>query len=137
MYIVGLTGGIATGKTTVAQLIKQIDSSIVVVDFDAISREVVQIGKPAYNMIVKTFGKEILDPEGNIDRKKLGAVMLSLMPSIFSSKKTYYDQLQLHRLCSLLLKHAGNSIKSHIHIFSCNSLKLFCGIGYKGPKQLF
>lgn len=73
--IIGLTGGIATGKSTVSALFREHD--IPVVDADLIARDVVEPGKPAYNQIVQTFGREILHRDGQIDRKKLGDIVFS------------------------------------------------------------
>jgi dephospho-CoA kinase len=71
MRVVGLTGGIASGKSTVARMLAELGAQIV--DADQVAREVVQPGEPAYDDIVAAFGREILLPDGTIDRKKLGA----------------------------------------------------------------
>lgn len=73
--VIGLTGGIATGKSTVSRMLK--DRDVPVVDADVIAREVVQPGEPAYRKIVDLFGKEILLESGEIDRKKLGKVIFA------------------------------------------------------------
>ena len=73
--VVGLTGGISTGKSTVTNII--IEDGFKVIDADKIAREVVEIGKPAYEDIVRVFGEEILDKNLNIDRKKLGSIIFS------------------------------------------------------------
>jgi dephospho-CoA kinase len=73
--ILGLTGGIATGKSTVTAMLRE--QGIPVIDADQIAREVVELGKPAYEAIVRHFGKEILLPGGQIDRKKLGEIVFS------------------------------------------------------------
>lgn len=70
---VGLTGGIASGKSVVARMFQ--DLGIPVVDADAIAREIVEPGQPAYGEIRAEFGPEVLAPDGQIDRKKLGAVV--------------------------------------------------------------
>ncbi|MBM7660580.1 dephospho-CoA kinase [Bacillus mesophilus] len=75
LKIIGLTGGIASGKSTVANMIKEYN--IPIVDADVISREVVEPGKPAYLGIVEAFGEEILDVDGNIDRIKLGSIIFN------------------------------------------------------------
>jgi len=73
VYLVGLTGGIGSGKSTVAtRLVLQ---GAELLDADQIAREVVEPGKPAYRKIVEHFGAEILDDEGFIDRPKLGAIV--------------------------------------------------------------
>ncbi len=73
--VIGLTGGIASGKSTVSNMI--IKMGIKVVDADQIARDVVEIGKPAYNQIVKVFGKEILQHDNSLNREKLGALVFS------------------------------------------------------------
>jgi len=73
--ILGLTGGIATGKSTVTGMLRE--RGIPVIDADQIAREVVEPGKPAYEAIVRHFGREILLSDGQIDRKKLGEVVFS------------------------------------------------------------
>ncbi|KAL0205408.1 hypothetical protein P9112_000715 [Eukaryota sp. TZLM1-RC] len=71
--IVGLTGGIATGKTTVSSLFSQLNAAIV--DSDEIAKSIVKPGKPAFKRIVATFGEQVLDEEGNLDRQKLGSII--------------------------------------------------------------
>lgn len=73
MRVVGLTGGIASGKSTVSKLLRQLGA--VVVDTDVIAREVVKPGKPAWQDIVAWFGSGILLPGGDIDRAKLGELV--------------------------------------------------------------
>lgn len=73
--VIGLTGGIASGKSTVSNMIKKL--GITVVDADEISRDVVKIGKPAYNQIVDVFGVDILQQDHTLDREKLGALIFS------------------------------------------------------------
>lgn len=70
---IGLTGGIASGKSTVSQMFKE--AGIVVVDADVIARKVVEPGEEAYEQIVQSFGKDILLPDETIDRQKLGSVV--------------------------------------------------------------
>lgn len=71
--IIGLTGSIATGKSAVANMFKQLD--IPVIDADKIAREVVEPGEEAYEQIVQQFGTDILFPDGMLDRKKLGSIV--------------------------------------------------------------
>ncbi|WP_017726621.1 dephospho-CoA kinase [Halalkalibacterium ligniniphilum] len=73
--IIGLTGGIASGKTSVSKMFKEL--KIPVVDADQIAREVVQPGEDAYKRIVAHFGKGILQEDGTIERKKLGAIVFN------------------------------------------------------------
>ncbi|PFJ13181.1 dephospho-CoA kinase [Bacillus cereus] len=71
--VIGLTGGIASGKSTVSQMFREL--GIPVIDADIIAREVVERGKTAYNKIVEAFGTEVLQKNGELDRQKLGSVV--------------------------------------------------------------
>ena len=71
--LVGLTGGIATGKSTVTALLAS--PSVRVVDADALAREVVEPGTPAHARIVAEFGKDVLRPDGRLDRARLGEIV--------------------------------------------------------------
>ncbi|TQS76237.1 dephospho-CoA kinase [Ornithinibacillus gellani] len=74
--IIGLTGGIASGKSTVAAMFKELN--IPVIDADVIAREVVEPGEDAYEAILQQFGTDILaDDQKNINRKKLGDVIFT------------------------------------------------------------
>jgi len=75
MIVVGLTGGIASGKTTVSNFIKA--KNIPVIDADVLAREVVRPGTPGLEKIVKHFGDSILLPDGSLDRKKLGSIIFN------------------------------------------------------------
>ncbi|MDR4889200.1 dephospho-CoA kinase [Fredinandcohnia sp. QZ13] len=70
---IGLTGGIASGKSTVSQMFKE--AGIVVIDADVIARKVVEIGEEAYEQIVQSFGEDILLPDKTINRPKLGSIV--------------------------------------------------------------
>ena len=71
----GLTGGIATGKSTVAGLLKS--RGFAEIDADQIAHQLSDKNEPAYLQIVKDFGPDILDVDGNIDRKKLGQIIFN------------------------------------------------------------
>lgn len=73
--VIGLTGGIASGKSTVSQMIKE--KGIRVVDADIIAKEAVSKGAPALHQIVQTFGEEVLLPNGELNRQQLGAIIFS------------------------------------------------------------
>ncbi|RWZ59807.1 dephospho-CoA kinase [Halobacillus fulvus] len=73
--VIGLTGSIATGKSTVSKMFA--DFKIPVIDADQLSREVVKPGHSAYEKIVSTFGSGILHENGELNRKKLGKIIFS------------------------------------------------------------
>ena len=72
MLIIGLTGGIGSGKTTVADLFKA--HKVPIVDTDIIARDLVTPGSPALQEIIDRFGKEVLLDSGQLDRKKLAHI---------------------------------------------------------------
>ncbi len=75
MRILGLTGGIAAGKSVVARRLKE--HGAVVVDADAIAREVVEPGTPGLDAIRRRFGEGVIAPDGTLDRAALGAIVFS------------------------------------------------------------
>src|SRR4051812_24272609 len=70
---VGLTGGIASGKSTVSAMLSELGA--VVIDADALAREVVAKGTPGLERVVNAFGTEILTPDGEMDRRAVGAIV--------------------------------------------------------------
>jgi dephospho-CoA kinase len=75
MIVVGLTGGIATGKSTVAQMFKRCGA--VIIDADQLARDVVRPRRPAWREIVRVFGKGVLTSNGTIDRHALADIVFS------------------------------------------------------------
>ncbi|KAJ3840177.1 CoaE-domain-containing protein [Lentinula raphanica] len=73
MLVIGLTGGIATGKSTVSNLLKE--RHVPVIDADVLARQVVEPGTSGLAKIVKTFGDNVLLPNGTLNRKALGAII--------------------------------------------------------------
>lgn len=75
MRLIGLTGGIATGKTTVDRML--VARGATVIDADDLAREVVRPGEPALDAIVERFGKDVLQSDGSLDRGRLGAIVFA------------------------------------------------------------
>ena len=75
MLVVGLTGGVASGKTTVSQILRQ--EGAILIDADQIARELVQPRTPTWSELIRVFGKEILEADESINRKKLAAMVFS------------------------------------------------------------
>jgi dephospho-CoA kinase len=73
--LVGLTGGIASGKSTVAKILGRLGAAIV--DADVLSREVVAPGHDGWNEIVSTFGREVLQADQTLDRQKLRTIIFN------------------------------------------------------------
>lgn len=75
MYLIGLTGNIASGKSTVRKMLE--DLGVRAIDADALSHAVLSKGTRAWREVIDSFGAEILRPDEQIDRKKLGAVVFA------------------------------------------------------------
>lgn len=101
-FRIGLTGGIASGKSTVANLFAEL--GIPVIDTDVIAREVVQPGEPALDEIRQRFGDRIIDGAGNLDRTRL-------RQKIFSSDDARRDlESILHpRIGAEVVRQAGSA----------------------------
>jgi dephospho-CoA kinase len=74
-FRVGLTGGIASGKSTVARRLGELGCRLI--EADVLAREVVAPGEPAWRAIVEAFGSEVVHPDGQLDRKRLGALVFA------------------------------------------------------------
>jgi dephospho-CoA kinase len=75
MRVLGLTGGIGSGKSMVAQMFARLGA--VVIDADQLAREVVEPGQPALKEIAATFGRDVLLPDGRLDRPKLAGIIFA------------------------------------------------------------
>jgi len=73
MLRVGLTGGIATGKTTVVAIVRELGCRVL--EADKIAHQMIEPGGAAYDEVVREFGRGILKPDGRVDRAKLGAIV--------------------------------------------------------------
>ncbi len=71
--LIGVTGGVSSGKTIVTDMLRELGSPII--DYDLIARQVVEPGKPAWKEIVDYFGRQVLQEDDNLDRKKLSKII--------------------------------------------------------------
>ena len=86
--ILGITGGIGAGKSTVLKILEE-KYHFIIFDADSIAHELMMSKKAIYNKILKCFGNNILLPDGNIDRKKLGVIV-------------FHDKLKLEQLNNIV-----------------------------------
>lgn len=75
MFVIGLTGTIGSGKSTVARCLESLGARVI--DADRVAREVVLPGTPALEEIARSFGPEVLNRQGELDRKKLGSIVFT------------------------------------------------------------
>jgi len=75
MRVLGLTGGIGSGKSMVAQMFARLGAAVI--DADQLAREVVEPGQPALEEIAATFGRDVLLPDGRLDRAKLAGIIFA------------------------------------------------------------
>ena len=75
MRVLGLTGGIGSGKTMVGTMFTELGAELI--DADQLAREVVEPGQPALEEIVTSFGRDILRPDGRLDRRKLAGIVFA------------------------------------------------------------
>jgi dephospho-CoA kinase len=75
MKVLGLTGGIGSGKSMVASMFAQLGADVI--DADQLARDVVEPGQPALDEIATAFGRDILLPDGHLDRGKLGRIIFA------------------------------------------------------------
>jgi len=91
MVIAGLTGGIATGKSTVANIMAEAGAHVI--DADRIAKDVVKKGLPAWKEITEYFGKEILGSDGEIDRERLGDVVFGSKDKLEALNKIVHPRV--------------------------------------------
>jgi dephospho-CoA kinase len=110
MYLVGLTGGIASGKSFVASLLADLGASTI--DADEVAREVVSLGSPGLSAVVSEFGTDALLPSGELDRQKLGDIVFS------DPQSRVRLEAILHPLIKVRTTELINSQSSEIVVYS-------------------
>jgi dephospho-CoA kinase len=75
MVVIGLTGGIGTGKSQVARILEELGAAVI--DADIVGHEAYLPETKAWHQVVEAFGEDVLAPSGEVDRKKLGSVVFS------------------------------------------------------------
>ncbi len=91
MKVIGLTGGIASGKSTVSKYLKELGA--IVIDADIVARKIVEKGQPALEEIVCYFGKEVLNIDGTLNRKYLGDIVFSDLEKLNALNKITHSRI--------------------------------------------
>ncbi|MCK5307800.1 MAG: dephospho-CoA kinase [Zetaproteobacteria bacterium] len=119
--IVGLTGGLASGKDLVAAYLKEFGAEII--DADTIAREIIEPGEEAYNDIVRTFDEKVVKKDGRIDRAALGEIVFSdrallkklndiMLPRIIEEEKRRIEALHKENREAIIVINAPLLIES-------------------------
>lgn len=129
MRLIGLTGGIATGKSTVATELTARGAAVI--DADLLAREVVEPGRPALDDIVEMFGPEMLLPDGSLDRPRLAAL-------VFADEHARHDleRITHPRVRDLMMRRIGEAIAADAELvvaevpllFETRSVDLYEGV---------
>jgi dephospho-CoA kinase len=99
MYIIGLTGNIATGKSTIMRILGELGAQVV--DADLVAHELMQPGGSAYLKIIGAFGSEVVASDGSIDRKWLGEVVFNDFERLQALEKIVHP-LVAERIAAIL-----------------------------------
>jgi dephospho-CoA kinase len=124
MLKVGLTGGIASGKSTVAFMLRNLDCQVL--EADTLAHELLEPGQSAYDEVIREFGNGILGPGDKVDRAKLGAIVFSdaakraklnqiLHPRILQVVRQWFNSLSLAGGPDLAILEAALIIEAGFH----------------------
>ncbi len=134
MVIAGLTGGIATGKSTVAHIMAE--AGVYVIDADKIARDVVRKGLPAWKEITEHFGRNILKENGEIDRELLGDIVFGspeklkilnkiVHPRVFEEMAKEMDDIKQKAPGSVIILDIPLLIESGLHKLLSNVILVY------------
>jgi dephospho-CoA kinase len=121
--VIGLTGGIASGKSSVAKILK--DMGIFVIDADEVARQVVEPGKPAWREIVDYFGPAVLHEDGSVNRAKLAKIIFGEPQA-----RQRLNQITHPQIRSVITKQMEEAMLSHDLVVLEIPLLIEGGIAY-------
>lgn len=105
-YVIGLTGNIATGKSVVRRMLEHLGAYTI--DADALSHRVISKGAPGYQPVLDTFGKWLLDPDGQINRTKLGRLVFADQEALKQLEAIIHPYVR--QAVDILVKRAGQNV---------------------------
>ncbi len=110
MCVIGLTGNIGSGKSTVARHLEYLGAKVI--DSDKVAREVVLPGSPALEDIVKSFSSDVLNPDGTLDRKKMGTIVFADPQARIRLNEITHPRIK-EAICKEIEKHKADTA-SHV-----------------------
>jgi dephospho-CoA kinase len=116
--VIGLTGGIGSGKSTVSQYLSELGATIV--DADKIGHEIYQPNTAVWQQLIETFGKQILTPDNTVDRKKLGEIVFG-NPELLKK----LDNLVLPAMFQIAKKKIESACKQGVRVVILDAPTLF------------
>ena len=105
-FLLGVTGGIAGGKTTVSSMLAELGAPLI--DFDILARKVVEPGEPAWNDITDFFGKDVLQKDRTLDRKKLSDIVFN-----DAEKRKVLERFTHERINELFIQQVNEVASQH------------------------
>jgi dephospho-CoA kinase len=124
MLVIGLTGGIASGKSTVSKKLKSLGAAII--DADLLAREVVEPGEEGWVKIKEYFGEKVLDSQGNLNRKKMAEIIFNddqkrmalnniIHPAVIQKTKELIEKYKAEGQAPLIVVDAPLLIETGMH----------------------
>jgi len=121
MKKIGLTGGIATGKSNVLEILRELGCQVL--DADRVAHEVIEQGQPAYREIIEHFGVAVTGPDGRIDRPKLGAIVFAdksereklnsiVHPKVFQAQARWFEEVMQNNPSAIAVVDAALMIET-------------------------
>ena len=108
MIVIGLTGGIGSGKSTVAEML--VTRGAVLIDADEVAHHVVEAGRPAYGRVVDRFGDKVVSPDGSIDRGRLAAAVFNERAALADLEAIVHPEVR----SEISARIAGESGSDHV-----------------------
>ncbi len=121
MYLIGLTGNIATGKSSVCEILQQLGARVI--DADLVAHAVLQRGTPAWRNLVDAFGYDILHYDGTVDRRKLGALVFNDAAKLQTLERITHPAIGTE--LALLVRDGSNAPENANAIWVVEAVKLY------------
>ncbi len=121
MYLIGLTGNIATGKSTVCDILAQLGARVI--DADLVAHAVLRRGSPAWRGLIEAFGYDILHYDGTVDRRKLGAMVFADAAKLRTLEQITHPAVGTE--LALMVRDAANAPDAADSILVVEAVKLY------------